>query len=123
VAYDLNRGTIKWKIPFGNEPTIPGGKNLGKISGSARKGMVITATGIVFAVCGDGNVYAYDEDNGNILWSKDLGRINPSGIPAMYEANGKQYLVVCSTGALIDKTKKEEEVPKGYIVFALPNKR
>jgi hypothetical protein len=28
--------------------------------------------------------------------------------------------VVCSTGALIDKTKKEEDVPRGYLVFALP---
>ncbi|MEO6550481.1 MAG: PQQ-binding-like beta-propeller repeat protein [Ferruginibacter sp.] len=122
VAYDLNKGTVKWKKPFGNESTIPGNKDLGKISGSARKGMVVTATGIVFAICGDGKVYAYDEENGNIIWSTDLGRSSPSGIPAMYEANGRQYLVVCSTGGLIDKTKKEEDVPKGYIVFALPEK-
>ena len=123
VAYDLNKGTIKWKVPFGNEDSIPGSKNLGKISGSARKGMVVTASGIVFAVCGDGKVYAYDEDNGNVLWSANLGRVNPSGIPAMYEANGRQYLVVCSTGRLIDKAKKEEDVPKGYVVFALPKKK
>jgi quinoprotein glucose dehydrogenase len=123
VAYDLNQGIIKWKKPFGNEDTIPGGKNLGKISGSARKGMVVTSTGIVFAVCGDGKVYGYDADNGNVIWSADLGRINPSGIPAMYEANGRQYLVVCSTGRLKDKDKKEEEVSKGYVVFALPQKK
>jgi quinoprotein glucose dehydrogenase len=123
VAYDLNKGVIKWKVPFGNENTIPGSKNLGKISGSARKGMVVTSTGIVFAVCGDGKVYGYDADNGNVLWSADLGRTNPSGIPAMYEANGRQYLVVCSTGSLIDKTKKEEDVPRGYVVFALPKKK
>ena len=123
VAYDLNKGVIKWKVPFGNELIIRDGKNLGKISGSARKGMVVTATGILFAVCGDGKVYGYDAENGNILWSADLGRTNPSGIPAMYEANGRQYLVVCSTGALIDKTKKEEDVPRGYIVYALPGKK
>ncbi len=123
VAYDLNKGVIKWKVPFGNENTIPGSKNLGKISGSARKGMVVTSTGIVFAVCGDGKVYGYDADNGNVLWSADLGRTNPSGIPAMYEANGRQYLVVCSTGYLIDKTKKEDDVPRGYVVFALPKKK
>jgi quinoprotein glucose dehydrogenase len=123
VAYDLNKGTIKWKVPFGNEDNIPGGKNLGKISGSARKGMIVTATGIVFAICGDGKLYGYDAENGNVIWSANLGRTNPSGIPAMYEANGRQYLVVCSTGALIDKTKKEEDVPKGYVVFALPEKK
>ena len=123
VAYDLNKGIIKWKVPFGNEDKIPGGKNLGKISGSARKGMIVTATGIVFAICGDGNLYAYDAENGNVLWSADLGRNNPGGIPAMYEANGRQYLVVCSTGSLKDKKKKEEDVPKGYVVFALPKKK
>lgn len=125
VAYDLNKGTIKWKVPFGREDSVAGadGSVPGKISGSARKGMVVTATGIVFAVCGDGKVYAYDEDNGNVLWSADLGRVNPSGIPAMYEANGRQYLVVCSTGRIIDRNKKEEEVPRGYIVFALPKKK
>jgi quinoprotein glucose dehydrogenase len=41
----------------------------------------------------------------------------------MYEANGRQYLVVCSTGPLLDKTKKEEDIPKGYVVFALPKKK
>ena len=85
--------------------------------------MVVTAAGLVFATAGDGRVYAYDADNGNILWTVDLGRMSPGGIPAMYEANGGQYLVVCSTGRLRDKTKKEEDVPRGYIVFALPKKK
>jgi quinoprotein glucose dehydrogenase len=85
--------------------------------------MVVTATGLVFATAGDGRVYAYDADNGNILWKNDLGRTNPGGMPAMYEANGRQYLVVCSTGRLKDKTKKEEDVPRGYIVYALPEKK
>jgi quinoprotein glucose dehydrogenase len=40
----------------------------------------------------------------------------------MYEANGRQYLVVCSTGRVKDKTKKDEDVPRGYIVYALPIK-
>jgi len=30
---------------------------------------------------------------------------------------------VCSTGRLLDKNKKEEDVPKGYVVFALPKKK
>lgn len=123
VAYDLNKGIIKWKVPLGNVDSISSEKNTGFPNGSIRKGMVVTATGIVFATAGDGRVYAYDADNGNILWKADLGRTNPGGMPAMYEANGKQYLVVCSTGRVKDKTKKEEDVPRGYIVYALQNKK
>ena len=119
AAYDLNKGTIKWKIPLG-EYDKTNVKGLGTPNGTQNKGMVVTASGLIFATCADGKVRAIDADNGKILWQYDLGRANPSGIPAMYQANGRQYLVVCSTGALIDPTKKEEDVPKGYITFALP---
>ena len=123
VAYDLNKGIIKWKVPLGNVDSISSEKNTGFPNGSMRKGMVVTAAGLIFATAGDGRVYAYDADNGNILWKDDLGRTNPGGIPAMYEANGRQYLVVCSTGRVKDKTKKDEDVPRGYIVFALPKNK
>ena len=120
VAYDLNKGIIKWNVPLGTVDSIKAGKNTGIQNGSARKGMVVTATGLVFATAGDGRLYVYDADNGNVIWQKDLGR-STGGIPAMYEANGKQYLVVCATGRVRDKTKKEEDYPKGYLVFALPD--
>jgi quinoprotein glucose dehydrogenase len=121
AAYDLNKGILKWKIPFGDDPKV-GVKGLGMPEGSSNKGMIVTATGILFAICGDGHVYAYDADNGKVIWDRDLGR-TPAGIPAMYEANGRQYLVVCSTGPLRDKTKNDADVPKGYVVFALPQKK
>jgi quinoprotein glucose dehydrogenase len=120
AAYDLNKGIMKWKIPLGDDPKI-GIKGLGMPGGSSNKGMVVTATGILFATCADGHLYAYDADNGKIIWDKELGR-TPSGMPAMYEANGRQYLVVCSTGGITDKIKGDADVPKGYIVFALPKK-
>ena len=118
AAYDLNKGTIKWKIPLGEYDKVDI-KGLGMPKGTQNKGMVITASGLIFATCLDGKVRAIDADNGKVLWQYDLGRI-PSGIPAMYEANGRQYLVVCSTGPVLDKKKKEDDVPKGYITFALP---
>jgi quinoprotein glucose dehydrogenase len=121
VAYDLNTGTIKWKRPLGTDEKY-GGKETGLPSGPQGKGMIVTSTGVVFATCLDGRIYAYDEDNGKMLWSTKLSRV-PEGIPAMYENGGRQYMVVSATGAVIDKSKSEEEVPRGYLVFALPKKK
>jgi quinoprotein glucose dehydrogenase len=119
-AYDLNTGTVKWKRALGNDDKT-GAKDTGIPSGPQGKGMVVTATGIIFATCLDGRIYAYDEDNGNILWSVKLPRV-PEGIPAMYEAGGRQYLVVGATGDVLDKSKPEAEVPRGYITYSLPQK-
>jgi quinoprotein glucose dehydrogenase len=117
AAYDLNKGIMKWRIPLGESF---GGKKGGTPNGTQNKGMVVTATGLIFATCKDGKLRAIDAGNGAILWEYDLGRRDPGGIPAMYEANGREYLVVCSTGPLADLSKKETDVPKGYLVFALP---
>ncbi|RVU02820.1 quinoprotein glucose dehydrogenase [Mucilaginibacter limnophilus] len=119
AAYDLNKGTLKWRIPLGeNQWGVPGGTP----NGTQNKGMVVTASGLLFVTCKDGKVRGLDANNGKIIWEYDLGRKDPGGIPAMYWANGRQYLVVCSTGPLKDKTKKETDVAKGYVVFALPEK-
>jgi quinoprotein glucose dehydrogenase len=120
AAYDLNTGKIKWKRALGNDDKL-GGKDTGLPVGSQHKGMIVTSTGIVFATCLDGRIYAYDEDNGNILWSVKLPRV-PDGLPTMYEVNGRQYLAICSVSDQIDKTKPNAEVPRGYIIFALPQK-
>jgi quinoprotein glucose dehydrogenase len=105
---------------LGDDPKL-GKKGLGMPGGSSNKGMIVTPTGLLFAICGDGHVYGYDAETGKTIWDMPLGR-TPSGMPAMYEANGRQYLVVCSTGGLTDKTKADADVPKGYVVFALPKK-
>jgi len=120
VAYDLNTGSIKWKRPIGFNEKL--GKETGLPSGIQGKGMIVTATGLLFATSLDGSIYAFDEENGDQLWSAKLPRV-PEGIPAMYERDGRQYLVVCATGAAIDKSKPENEVERGYIVFALPKKK
>ena len=119
VAYDLNTGKIKWKRAVGKDSL---GRDVGVPVGNQGKGMVITSTGIVFATSLDGSIYAYDEDDGKIIWSAKLPRV-PEGIPAMYENNGRQYLVVNATGALVDKRKTDSEVPRSYMVFALPAKK
>ncbi|MDB6054022.1 MAG: Quinoprotein glucose dehydrogenase, partial [Verrucomicrobiales bacterium] len=123
AAYDLNKGTLKWRKPLGQDPSIPyqGGTRTGVPNGSQRKGMIVTSTGLLFASCKDGKIYAYDSENGEVLWSFELPR-HPEGLLSMYEVNGRQYLEVCSMDFVINKAKPPA-YPPAYIVFSLPEKK
>jgi quinoprotein glucose dehydrogenase len=123
-AYDLNSGTIKWRKPIGLDSAFTkGDKTMGAPNGTIRKGMVITSTGIVFATGKGGIVYAFDADNGNILWETTLSS-ESSGQPGMYEVNGKQYLVINASNRFesdsYDFSKRPGALPRGYVVYALP---
>lgn len=120
AAYDLNTGKLKWNKPLGTVEKF--GKNTGYPKGTQNKGVLVTASGLIFATCVDGSIYAYDEDNGNVLWSYKLPR-EPDGIPAMYEYKGRQYLVICSTSERTDLNKSDAETFRGYTVLALPEKK
>lgn len=125
-AYDLNTGTIKWRKPIGLDSAFSkGDKTTGAPSGTIRKGMVITSTGIVFATGKGGVVYAFDAENGNILWETTLSN-ESTGQPGMYVVNGKQYLVINASNRFepgsYDFSKRPGALPKGYVVFALPDK-
>ncbi len=130
MAYDLNKGELKWKRALGEDPEANklGFKNTGLMR-AQRNGMVVTATGLLFSTSKDGNIYAFDSDNGEELWSAKLPT-GSEGLPAMYEVNNKQYLVIPATtpvrvgreGATNDEGDNETNPQGGYIVYALPNK-
>lgn len=124
LAYDLNNGTIKWRQPIGEDSLfVKGDKTKGAPAGTQRKGMVITSTGVVFATAKGGKLYAFDADNGKMLWETTLSH-ESNGQPIMYTINGKQYLVVNATSNFApdsyDHSKKAGALPKGYVVYALP---
>ncbi|HUK15866.1 MAG TPA: pyrroloquinoline quinone-dependent dehydrogenase [Bryobacteraceae bacterium] len=126
VAYDLNEGSIKWRVPLGTVASLAekGIKNTGSYR-PTRNGPVVTAGGlIVIATAGDRMVHAYDKDNGNLLWEHEVDA-NPDGIPAVYEVNGREYLaffagVGRSYEGIAWKAGKPEG--QGYYVFALPKR-
>ena len=129
TAYDLNTGTIKWKKGLGQDariPLLPGQENMGIPEGSQRKGLIVTSTGILFATSKGGMVYAFDADNGKILWSYTLSK-DTDGLMSTYTVNGKQYLVVSATIAYNIATKDHSKdlgaLPPGYVVFSLPTKK
>lgn len=125
TAYDLNDGTIKWRKPIGLDSAFTNGdKTAGAPGGTIRKGMVITSTGVVFATGKGGMVYAFDSDNGTILWETTLSN-ESSGQPIMFEIDGKQYLVINASYIFerdsYNASRKPGALPKGYIVYALPD--
>jgi quinoprotein glucose dehydrogenase len=127
LAYDLNNGTIKWSKPVGQDSLyVQGDQTKGAPGGVLRKGMVVTSTGVVFATAKGGKLYAFDAENGNILWEETLSH-ESNAQPSMYTLNGKQYLVINATSNFAkdsyNHSKKPGALPKGYIVYALPDKK
>jgi len=128
IAYDLNTGTIKWKQPLGEDALAAGkgDKTTGAVNGSQRKGIIITSSGVLFCTGKGGKLYAYDADNGQLLWETTLSH-ESNAQPMMYELNGKQYLVINATNNFsrdsFDHSKDPGALPRGYVVYALPDKK
>ena len=129
TAYDLNTGTIRWQVPVGDDPaTIAAGGPPNTGSPSMRNGIMPTRSGLVFIAGNDKKLRAYDEDTGKILWTGPLPGAS-RGVPVMYEAKGRQYLVVAATpgggggfGPQAPASQVPPDTPRGYIAFALAKK-
>jgi len=123
VAYDLNEGTLKWRVPLGTVSSLAekGIRNTGSYR-PTRNGPVVTAGGLIFiATASDRMVHAYDKDTGKLLWEKEV-EANPDGIPSVYEVGGRQYVaffagVGRSYGEMAWKKGKLEA--QSYYVFGL----
>ena len=123
----MNTGTIKWKVPLGEDPELAakGITGTGFIQGGERRGMVVTSTGLIFVNGRDGKIRAYDANNGKVLWSAALPA-GTEGIPSMYEVGGREYLAVPAASAQPSGRGDATYQPAGstanraYVVFALP---
>jgi glucose dehydrogenase len=104
VAIDLHRGAIKWRVPFGDTPSLrrhPAlkGVELPPALGVAgAPGVIATAGGLVFAGSGDSALHAIDAATGAEVWHWTLGR-PVNGTPMTYRAaNGRQFVVAATGG-------------------------
>ncbi|MGE4336326.1 MAG: membrane-bound PQQ-dependent dehydrogenase, glucose/quinate/shikimate family [Pigmentiphaga sp.] len=123
MAINLHTREILWDQPFGsarkNGPFgIPSYLPF-DIGTPNNAGAVVTASGLVFiAATTDDLVRALDIETGEELWSDTL----PAGgqaSPAMYEAGGRQYLVVNAGG----HTFMETPISDYFLAYALPESR
>lgn len=96
TAYDLNTGKIKWQTPYGDLPEAgPSDKLRGNVY--PKSGPVFTAGGLVLFAGNDSKLYALDKETGKLLTTKDLPN-ESLGVPAVYEVNGKEYILVAASG-------------------------
>jgi quinoprotein glucose dehydrogenase len=104
VAIDLNRGTIKWRVPFGDTPSLrrhPALKGVAlppALGVAGAPGVLATASGLVIGGGGDLALHAVDAATGSELWHAALPR-RVNGTPMTYRSKaGRQFVVVATGG-------------------------
>jgi quinoprotein glucose dehydrogenase len=116
TAVDLNTGEVVWKQTIGDYPEL---KAKGIHAGSENFGApAVTGGGVVFiAATRDEKIRAFEKMTGKLLWEADLPA---AGIatPAVYQVNGKEFVVIACGGGGKQRTKSGDE----YVAFALPDK-
>jgi quinoprotein glucose dehydrogenase len=116
-CYDLSTGKKLWHVPLGEHEEltkqgfpITGVQNLG--------GASVTAGGLVFvAGTSDEKLRAFDADTGKELWSAKLPHAGTAA-PAIYEVDGKEYVVITATGG--GRVGGKSGPGDAYVAFALP---
>ena len=114
-AIDLNKGEIRWQIPFGEYPelVVKGIKDTGSDNYG---GPVVTAGGLLFigATSFDKKFRAYDKLTGKLLWETVLPAAG-NATPSVYEIKGRQYVVIVCGGG-----KNGAASGSSIVAFALP---
>ncbi len=104
-AINLNTGEYVWKIPLGEYPELAakGQKNTGTENYG---GPVVTAGGLVFigATNFDKKFRAFDKATGALLWETTLP-FSANTTPAVYEVDGRQFVVIAAGGGKDPKSK------------------
>jgi len=125
TAYDLNTGDIQWSVPMGDVPELAKRGITGTGSHFPKVNPVVTAGGLIFTGSNDRKIRALDSSTGKTLWECEAPAAI-EGMPAVYESNGREYIVFCAAGRDPARTHSMPQAPQAsihgsYISFALPH--
>jgi len=113
-AINLNTGEFVWKTTLGEYPELTA-RGIAPTGTENYGGPVVTAGGLVFiAASRDNKFRAFNKLTGKILWEYELPA-SGFATPAVYELNGKQYIVIACGGGKL-RTKPGD----AYVAFELP---
>lgn len=113
-AIDLNRGKVVWQIPFGEYPELAA-KGMKDTGSENYGGPIVTKNGLLFigATNYDKKFRVFDKLTGRLLWETTLPAAG-NATPAMYEVNGRQFVVIAAGGG-----KSKDPSGGSYVAFAL----
>ncbi|QEC52849.1 quinoprotein glucose dehydrogenase [Anseongella ginsenosidimutans] len=113
-AINLNTGEYAWRIPLGEYPELKA-RGIPPTGTENYGGPVVTAGGLLFiAATPDTRFRAFDKKTGELLWEKILPAPG-FATPAVYEVEGRQYVVIACGGGKLGSPSGD-----AYVAFALP---
>lgn len=123
TAYDMNSGNMLYQIPNGDVMELAKKGITGTGTQATRGGPAVTASDLMFVpTAGDRKLRARDASTGQILWEYDLPAAG-EGTPAIYEADGRQFVVIPVGWAGQFQQGLDMPAPPAtmrYMAFALP---